>query len=70
MTWGVYELETFPPTVHVVPHDDLVEHELVDDCACGPSQTPVKRGDGVVGWLVSHASLDGREAEERARRLH
>lgn len=70
MTWDMYELETFPPTAHVVPRDDLVAHELVDDCPCGPGQQPVPCRGGVVAWVVVHNSLDGREAEERARRLH
>lgn len=44
---------------------DLVEHELADDCVCGPTAEPVKRDDGSIGWVVIHHSLDGREASER-----
>lgn len=52
-------------TVHVVPVNDLVEHETDgDDCVCGPDIEAVRRDDGSVGWLVSHHSLDGRELRE------
>lgn len=50
--------------VHVRPVGDLVEHELTEDCACGPSAQPVKRDDGSVGWLIVHHALDGREQRE------
>lgn len=71
MTWRVLELVGhFPPTFHTVPDDDLIEHEVADDCTCGPTQNPVQRSDGVVGWVVAHHALDGREAEEESRRLH
>ena len=49
---------------HVHPVGDLIEHELTDDCPCGPRQEPVKRDDGSTGWLVVHNSLDGRELTE------
>jgi hypothetical protein len=30
---------------------DLVEHELTEDCVCGPDALPVKSDvDGSVGW--------------------
>lgn len=48
-------------TRHVVPIADLVEHEDVD-CVCGPTTEPVFREDGSNAWLVTHHSLDGREA--------
>lgn len=69
MSWTLYELETSPPTIHVVPDDDLIAHEISDDCPCGPDQVPVTHKK-LVGWRVDHASLDGREAGERERRLH
>ena len=53
-------------TAHVVPLGDLIEHQLADDCPCGPDPRPVKREDGSVGWLIVHHSLDGRELRERA----
>ena len=51
-------------TVHVLPVGDAVMHDPADDCACGPASEPIKRADGSVGWVVTHHSLDGREAGE------
>lgn len=52
-------------TVHVYPANDLVEHDTDGgDCICGPRVEAVMREDGSNGWLVVHASLDGREANE------
>lgn len=52
-------------TVHVIPVNDLIEHETSGDgCACGPTAEPVFRDDGSNGWLITHHSLDGREASE------
>lgn len=47
--------------MHVVPVDDLIEHDTSDggDCVCGPT-----REETVGGWLVVHSSLDGRELSE------
>jgi len=51
--------------IHVVPIDDLIEHDTSgDDCVCGPDTETVKRDDGSTGWLVTHHSLDGRELYE------
>lgn len=50
-------------TVHVLPVNDLIEHED-DDCICGPTTEAVPCDDGSFGWVVVHASLDGREAQE------
>jgi hypothetical protein len=51
-------------TVHVYPVNDLIEHELDGDgCVCGPVLEYVEGEEG-DGWLVSHASLDGREVRE------
>ena len=56
-------------TVHVYPVNDLIEHELEGEaCVCGPVLEYVEGEEG-DGWLVSHASLDGREAREIARAL-
>jgi len=52
--------------VHVTPVQDEVEHTLDDTCVCGPTTEPVTRDDGSVGWVVTHHSLDGREADEYA----
>lgn len=52
-------------TIHVYPLGDLVEHDTGGgDCVCGPTTEPVEREDGSFGWVVSHHSLDGREALE------
>jgi hypothetical protein len=52
-------------TFHVLPVNDLIEHNSdSDDCACGPTMKPVERDDGSMGWLIVHASLDGRELHE------
>jgi hypothetical protein len=56
-------------TYHVVPVDDLIEHDSSGDeagCICGPETVPVERDDGTFGWVVSHHSLDGRELHEAA----
>lgn len=50
--------------VHVVPGNDLIDHDVSDECPCGPRSEPVKCDDGSVGWLSVHHSLDGREATE------
>lgn len=51
--------------VHVYPVNDLVEHDTYgEDCVCGPTSIPVQRDDGSFGWVISHHSLDGREAHE------
>ncbi len=57
-----------PHTVHVIPLDDLTEHDdMGTDCVCGPSLEFVgKAGDGSDAWLVTHHSLDGREQHEQA----
>lgn len=45
--------------LHVVPVDDLIEHETDEDCVCSP--TP-RFGEG--GPVYVHHSLDGREVTE------
>ncbi|MGW9447042.1 hypothetical protein [Bacillus mobilis] len=55
-------------TVHVYPTGDLVEHDTDTteaDCACGPTTRPITRDDGSIGWVITHHSLDGREAHEK-----
>lgn len=49
--------------LHVVPMNDLVEHDTSIDtsCICMPTDTPVKQEDGTIRWLAVHHSLDGRE---------
>ncbi len=56
-------------TFHVVPTDDLLTHEELQDlCACGPHVEFFPRGKVVV-----HHALDGRHAADPAwprRRAH
>lgn len=52
-------------TVHVVPANDLIQHEIDgEDCPCGPLIEPVPRADGTMGWIASHHALDNRENRE------
>jgi hypothetical protein len=44
--------------VHVLPVDDLLDHEY-EDCACGPEIKEVEGGEVIV-----HYSLDGREESD------
>jgi hypothetical protein len=50
--------------VHVVPLNDLIDHDLTDTCTCGPNDQAVIRDDGSIGWVTIHHSLDGREQAE------
>lgn len=55
-------------TMHVEPINDLIEHDTSGTpCICGPTERPVKRDDGSIGWVVVHNSLDGRELHETDR---
>lgn len=52
---------------HVVPNGDLVDHDLTDDCVCGPTVQWGNADTGEAyddGPLVIHHSLDGRELHE------
>lgn len=53
--WQVHDLAA----VHVTPIDDAIDHDFDMDCICGPD---VEFTEGRP--LVSHHSLDGREASE------
>ena len=53
-----------PDEVHVLPVADLIEHEVSEDCICGPKSRAVFREDGSNGWVVQHHSLDRRESRE------
>jgi hypothetical protein len=44
---------------HVIPQNDLREHEETPNCWCSPE---------VDGMLVIHNALDGREAFETGER--
>jgi hypothetical protein len=50
---------------HVMPDNDIVEHQATDTCVCGPTAELVKHDDSTdAGWLHVHHSLDGREMAE------
>ncbi|WP_043778184.1 hypothetical protein [Rhodococcus sp. JVH1] len=61
-----WNIDYYPDSdaAHVTPIDDLVGHSHDDDCACGAATEPVQRPDGTIGWVITHASLDGREHHE------
>lgn len=44
---------------HVIPQDDMIEHEESEDCICMPGIEIVNEA-----WLYVHHSLDGRELQE------
>lgn len=52
-----------PVEIHVVPVDDICDHEMDDRCVCGPSQEMVWDFDKgqYDGSIIVHPSLDGRE---------
>jgi len=53
-----------PTVAHVLPNDDLIEHDksggALCDCICGPHVE--FQEDGSI--VVVHHSLDGREEKE------
>lgn len=50
--------------VHVIPVNDLIEHDPLGHCVCGPAFEQVQGDDGEPGWLITHHSLDNREKDE------
>lgn len=55
-------------TRHVIPVNDLVDHEDVgDDCVCGPRVELIQRDGRPDAYVVVHHSLDGRERHEGGR---
>jgi hypothetical protein len=56
--------------VHISPREDLMQHELTGDCCtCGPKVEyvpPCEDCETPGGYLITHRSLDGREALERS----
>lgn len=43
---------------------EAVDEADMETCPCVPAVEHVPNDDGPDGWLVVHASLDGREAHE------
>lgn len=50
--------------VHVIPANDLIRHQVDEDCTCGPAVEAIAGDSGSMGFMYSHASLDGRELRE------
>ncbi len=51
--------------LHVLPVDDLIEHEEAgDECPCGVDVEYCIAPNGTMRRLVLHHSLDGRELTE------
>nr|WP_187279181.1 hypothetical protein [Streptomyces lavendulae] len=46
--------------LHVVPIGDLIDHDTIGGCACGPAEQLVKAADGSTGWLAVHHTRDSR----------
>ncbi len=57
--WGIFEREE-PYQVHVVPMEDLQEHELRDNCDC----LPIVRQPEFSRPLYTHYAFDCRETED------
>lgn len=58
--------ETIPAgqsDIHVIPRDDLRDHDASDSCWCRPTR------DADVDEIVIHRSMDGRESYEEGRAL-
>lgn len=45
--------------VHIRPRNDLMWHDLDDDCPCGPQSQYLDVGTD-CRWLILHHALDGR----------
>lgn len=50
--------------IHIWPLEDLVEHDLGEDCVCAPDEKVEPAPNGSRFWTFTHHSLDGREAAE------
>lgn len=50
--------------IHVMPVDDLRDHEETEHCWCGP------RRDDEEPQVVIHNAFDGREDYENGRKRH
>jgi hypothetical protein len=56
-----------PNRMHVVPVGDTVGHDTSGDadCVCGPEVGEIQTWErGIVGHVVTHHSIDGREQRE------
>ena len=51
------------PIAHAVPDGDLIEHDTINICPCGPLPHLVEREDGTKILIYVHPTLDGREVD-------
>jgi hypothetical protein len=49
---------------HVIPNNDLMQHELSENCSCEPVDDPT----AVEDYVWHHRALDGREDYESGKR--
>lgn len=49
---------------HVIPEDDIIEHEAHYKCVCRPKWKAVWCEEHGVEWVFVHNAIDGREREE------
>lgn len=59
--WGCYIGDSH--FVHVMPEDDLREHDISESCWCAP------RPDVEEEFVMVHNSMDRREEYEQGRKL-
>jgi len=64
MAWEILEPTDRPEELHVIPTDDLIEHDDTKDCVCIPDREAIFCNDGSFRYMYSHPSLDGRELLE------
>lgn len=58
--WALYR---FMDSTHLIPMDDIDDHELHIECKCSP-----EIGEGRQEGLIIHHSFDGREPFETGER--
>lgn len=49
--------------LHIIPDNDLVDHEPTRDCVCGPATDITHGDDGEQQWIITHHALDNREQQ-------
>lgn len=52
---------------HVIPIDDLLPHEIAEQCFCRPNPELIERENGDA-YMFGHSSVDGRELTEPGRK--
>ncbi len=51
--------------LHVMPTNDIVDHEPSDDCICGPEFELREAPDGSDMWIAIHWSADALQQQEK-----